>query len=111
MNSIDRLAGQDAARTYVQNNDAARAAAQAAQQVQKTSNGQRHAPRADSVTLSDDARSLAAAREIVQQAPDVRAEKVADIKKQVDTGTYHVAAHVLARKMLNIANRDDIAQP
>ena len=110
MNSIDRLAGQDAARTYVQNNDAARAAAQAAQQVQKTAHGQRHAARADSVTLSDDARSLATAREVVQQAPDVRANKVADIKKQVDTGTYQVSAHVLARKLLNTANTDDYAQ-
>ena len=110
MNSIDRLTAQDAARTHVQNvqnSNPASAAAHAPQQVQKTADGQRHAARAGSVTVSDHARRLAAAREVVHQAPDLRAEKVADIKRQVHAGTYQVSAHVLARKLLNIANTDD----
>jgi negative regulator of flagellin synthesis FlgM len=99
--SIDRIAGQDAARSYIQNTDAARTAnANAAQQARAYQQTARTS-RADSVTLSDDARSLAAARDAVRSAPDVRHEKVAAIKQQVDSGTYQVAAHVLARNLLH----------
>src|SRR5712691_6287442 len=102
MSSIDRVAGQDAARTYVQNAAATgTAGASAAQHASKAHHHGHAAPKADSVTLSDSARSLAAAREAVQKAPDVREAKVAEIKKQVDTGTYQVAAHVLARKLVD----------
>jgi anti-sigma28 factor (negative regulator of flagellin synthesis) len=31
----------------------------------------------------------------------VREQKVAEIKQQVDSGTYQVPAHVLARKMVD----------
>ena len=55
----------------------------------------------DSVTLSDDARSLASARDAVINAPDVRDQRVADIKQYMSDGTYSVPANVLARKMLN----------
>ena len=103
MSSIDRIAGQNAASTYIQNADAARQANAAAQQASK-SNHHGHARKADEVTLSDSARSLAAAHEAVRNAPDVREQKVADIKQQVGSGTYHVSAHVLARKMVEAAN-------
>src|SRR5437588_8554142 len=101
MNHIDRINSQDAARTYVQNADATRTAAtSAAAQQSAKAQCQAQPPRADSVTLSANARSLAAAREAVQSAPDVRSEKVADIKQRVDDGTYTVNSSVLARKML-----------
>jgi negative regulator of flagellin synthesis FlgM len=53
------------------------------------------------VSLSADARSLSAARDAVQRAPDVREQKVADIKQQISDGTYHVPARLVARKMLD----------
>jgi len=100
MSSIDRLAAQDAARTYTQNTDVARSGA-----AQKTSQAQssqaRQATSVDSITLSDDARSLASARDAVQNAPDVREQKVDEIKQQLSDGTYSVPASVLARAMLN----------
>ncbi len=100
MSSIDRLAAQDAARTYTQNTDVARSgAAQHAGKVQH--HRQQHAKSADSVTLSDGAKSLAAARDAVKNAPDVRDQKVSEIKQQVSDGTYSVPAKVLARKMLD----------
>jgi anti-sigma28 factor (negative regulator of flagellin synthesis) len=37
----------------------------------------------------------------VQKAPDVRDEKVADIKQRVEDGTYSVPSHVLARNMID----------
>jgi negative regulator of flagellin synthesis FlgM len=99
MSSIDRLAAQDAARTYTQNTDVARAGG--APQAAKTHHTPKHVKSADSVTLSDGAKTLAAAREAVKAAPDVRADKVSEIKQQVSDGTYSVSAKVLARKMLD----------
>jgi len=100
MSSIDRLAAQDAARTYVQNTDVARsgAAQQAAKANQQSAKPSKSV---DSVTLSDSARSLAAARDAVNRAPDVREQKVAEIKQHLSDGTYAVQANVLARKMLD----------
>ena len=99
MSSIDRLAAQDAARTYTQNTDVARAGA--AQHAAKAHHQAKQVKSADSVTLSDGAKSLAAAREAVKAAPDVRDDKVSEIKQKVSDGTYSVSAKVLARKMLD----------
>jgi negative regulator of flagellin synthesis FlgM len=100
MNSIDRVSGQEATRTYVQNADIARSGG-----VPQAGKAHQHHAQAakgvDSVTLSDSARLLAAARDAVKNAPDVRDQKVAEIKQQVTDGTYSVSARLLARKMLN----------
>ena len=102
--SIQSLKSQDAARTYVQNADVARSGNAARAKGANASRAHHHSsPKADSVSLSADARSLAAARDTVKSAPDVREQKVADIKQRVDTGTYQVPARVLARKMLDAA--------
>lgn len=102
MSSIDRVAAQDAARTYAQNTDATRSAAttSAAHQAASLANLQNRAYRTDSVTLSDNARSVATARMAVKNSPDVREHKVADIKQQLSDGTYQVSARALATKML-----------
>lgn len=55
---------------------------------------------ADSVEISDEARALARAQEAVRAAPEVRTEKVARIKRDIETGTYSVPAELLARKLL-----------
>jgi len=99
MSSIDRLAAQDAARTYTQNTDVARAGG--AQHAAKAHHQAKQTKSADSVTLSDSARSLAAARDVVKSTPDVRDDKVSEIKQKVSDGTYSVSAKVLARKMLD----------
>ena len=102
MTSIDRIHQQSVSRAYVQGTDTAQSAS--AQQGAKHAHHKGQANKADSVTLSDDARSLAAAHEAVKQAPDVREAKVADIKKQVDSGTYDVPSKVLARKIVDAAH-------
>ncbi|HEV7662893.1 MAG TPA: flagellar biosynthesis anti-sigma factor FlgM [Chloroflexota bacterium] len=100
MTSIDRISS-DAARTYAQQSDAARTTAAGAYQASKPQTSPTSATNRDSVTLSDGARSLASARAAVESAPDVRHQKVADIKQQVDSGTYSVSARVLARNMVD----------
>jgi flagellar biosynthesis anti-sigma factor FlgM len=100
--NIERFQNSDAARTYVQNAEVARSAA-ASVNAQHSGKTNRHhqAPQADTVTLSDGARALSAAREAVQNAPDVREQKVAEIKQRIGDGTYQVPSSVLARKMLD----------
>ena len=100
--SIDKLSAQGAARTYVQNTtDVARAADAKGAARTGQAHHHHHAPQADSVSLSADARSLQAAREAVQNTPDVREQKVAAIKQRVDDGTYFVPASALARTIID----------
>src|SRR4051794_8731072 len=101
--SIQGINGQNAASTYIQNSDAARTASATAAQQAARAQQRGTARAADEVSLSDGARSLAAAQETVKSAPDVREQKVAAIKQQIETGTYQVSAHVLARKMVDAA--------
>ena len=101
--SIHSINGQNAASTYVQNADAARTGAP--QQVAKAGHHHHNRRAADEVTLSDTARQLAAARDAVKAAPDVRQDKVDAIKQQVDSGTYQVSARVLAQKMVDAAKQ------
>ena len=93
MNTIDRVSAQNLSRTYVHSADA------------RTERAHPHhhqdAPKTDSVSLSNDARSLAAARKSVQDSPDVREQKVTDIKQRVQDGTYTVSSRVLARNILD----------
>src|SRR6185503_2186446 len=99
--SIDRLAAESASRTYVQQSPLGRTggAATTTQDGHKTT--ARPQSRGDSVSLSDNARSLASARDAVQNSNgDYRQQKVADIKQRVSDGTYQVDARVLARKMM-----------
>jgi flagellar biosynthesis anti-sigma factor FlgM len=104
MTSIDRLAAQDAARSYTQNTDATRAAA--AHQAGKGHHRQhpQTAKSVDSVSLSDSARALAAARDAVKNAPDVRDQRITELSQKINDGTYSVPANVLARKMLGATN-------
>ena len=54
----------------------------------------------DSVSISSEARSLAANRRAVEDAPDVRADRVADLKRRIASGEYSVPADALARDLL-----------
>ena len=100
--SIERLSHHEAARTYLQNADSARAANAASSGAEAKPGVSR---RPDSVSLSDDARSLATARAAVQQAPDVRDARVAEIKQRVEDGTYEVPSHVLARNIIDSSTK------
>jgi flagellar biosynthesis anti-sigma factor FlgM len=107
MTSIDRISVQDAARLYAQNTDVSRsAAATAAVQPAGQAHQRSRTQSSDSVTLSDSARSMATARTAVQNAPDVRQQRVADIKQQLSDGTYQVSSRVLAGKMLDASAKN-----
>ena len=85
------------------------AAIQAVQQYQKTEKVQEDAsPKVggsaapeEKVNLSTKARDIQQAKNAVTSLPDVRQEKVQEIKTQVDKGTYNVNAGKIADKMVN----------
>lgn len=57
----------------------------------------------DQVTVSDTAKEIARLRGEASKLPEVRTEKVNDIKKAVDAGTYNVKGEAVAAKMLKEA--------
>lgn len=54
----------------------------------------------DAVTISDSARSIAAATKAVSAAPDVREDRVNEIKAAIAAGTYTVDSRRLASKLI-----------
>lgn len=55
----------------------------------------------DKVEISSFAKELQSAKQMVNAAPDVREEKVAEIKDKLAKGTYNVDSETFADKMLD----------
>ena len=55
----------------------------------------------DQVSLSPEVRKIQEAKELLRSVPDIREEKVAQIKAQIENGTYRVEDTKLAAKMIN----------
>lgn len=58
--------------------------------------GSAAAKRSDRVTLSEGAREFGRIMQAVQEAPDVRADRVADLKSRIEAGSYEVDHNGLA---------------
>ena len=54
----------------------------------------------DRVQLSGRSREAAQAREVLAATPDVRSEKIAEIKNRIDSNKYEVDAEKVAHKMI-----------
>lgn len=54
------------------------------------------AKRSDRVTLSEGAREFGRIMQAVQEAPDVRADRVAELKSRIESGSYQVDHNGLA---------------
>jgi flagellar biosynthesis anti-sigma factor FlgM len=63
----------------------------------------------DSLELSDRAQGLQFATEQVLKSPEVRAEKITELKKRIQDGTYQVSSSDIAQKMLGRSLVDEIA--
>lgn len=61
---------------------------------------QKTAP-SDKVDISGKAREIAELMSVISQMPDVRAEKVAEIKKAVESGNYTINPSKIAESILN----------
>ncbi len=56
--------------------------------------------REDEVVLSPKAREIQAAKKSLNSLPDIREEKVAHLKNQIENGTYQIKGEKIAVKML-----------
>lgn len=56
---------------------------------------------ADRLALSQRAEEMKAARTAMMEAPQVRADRVAELKAQVEAGTYQVDSDKVAERILN----------
>ncbi|MBQ9360901.1 MAG: flagellar biosynthesis anti-sigma factor FlgM [Lachnospiraceae bacterium] len=54
----------------------------------------------DAVEISSIGKDIQTAKAAVKSAPDVREDKVADLKKQIANGTYNVSGESFADKLL-----------
>lgn len=54
----------------------------------------------DKVELSNEAKDFSSVFKKALEAPDVREEKIADIKARIDAGTYSVTGEDVAKKIM-----------
>ena len=64
--------------------------------------------KADTVVLSDTAKAVQEAKTQLESIPDVREDKVAELKEQVENGTYKVDSEKLAEKMITDSLLNDL---
>ncbi len=72
---------------------------------QQLSDGQRnqgitHESRDTIVNLSQASKELRLAREVIESEPDVREEKIAEIRDKIESGTYEIDNQAVADKMV-----------
>jgi negative regulator of flagellin synthesis FlgM len=68
------------------------------------------APTTEKVNWSEDAALVAQGLDAIKATPDVRADKVAQIKAAIKNGTYKVDAKDVADKMIESAIADEVSQ-
>lgn len=54
----------------------------------------------DKVEISSLGKAYQVAKSAVNEAPDIREDKIADIKRKIDNGTYDVSAESFAEKVI-----------
>jgi negative regulator of flagellin synthesis FlgM len=54
----------------------------------------------DKVVLSQEAKKVQEAKKLMESIPDIREEKIAKVKAQIENGTYQVEEKKLATKMI-----------
>ncbi|MBT8332501.1 MAG: flagellar biosynthesis anti-sigma factor FlgM [Deltaproteobacteria bacterium] len=74
----------------------------AAEQPEKQQN------KADTVALSSAAKNIQEAQKQLEAIPDVREDKVAQLKEQIENGTYEMDAEKIADKMLKDSLFNDL---
>ena len=77
--------------------------------VKKDAQQSEGAAKGDKVILSPKAKAIQEAKKLLENVPDIREEKVAQIKEQIKNGTYTVDAKKVAAKILEESVLNDIS--
>jgi len=67
------------------------------------------AAQGEKVNLSAEGKDIQQARKVIDNLPDVRTEKVEDLRNKIEQGTYHVSGDKIAEKMIGESLIDVIA--
>ena len=67
---------------------------------QSIQQGQKKASATESVNLSHTARDIQKIREIIEATPEIRTDKVGQLKREIEAGSYSVKADKVAERML-----------
>lgn len=84
----------------VENRDQAAAVAKNGQQAASASGADAQAASADRVEISGRSREMARAADSMASAPEVRQDKVAEIKDRIESNQYQVDSEKVAHKMI-----------
>lgn len=60
----------------------------------------------DNVTISEKGKDVSEITRTLKSMPEVRADKIADLKERIANGTYNVSARDVAAKIVNTALED-----
>lgn len=63
----------------------------------------------ENVELSNNVKDYSQIKKVLENVPDVREDKVQQLKKQINEGTYNVSGEKIAEKMVSEALLDIIA--
>ena len=64
--------------------------------------------KADTVKISEEARKLQEAQKAMENVTDIEVKKVAEIKKQIENGTYDIKPDKIAKNMVTDAALNEI---
>jgi negative regulator of flagellin synthesis FlgM len=64
--------------------------------------------KSDTVVISETAKRIQAAQSQLETIPDVRSEKVAEIKRRIEDGTYEIKPDQIAEKMIRESLLNDL---
>jgi negative regulator of flagellin synthesis FlgM len=65
--------------------------------------------KSENVELSNNVKDYSQIKKVLENVPDVREDKVQQLKKQINEGTYNVSGEKIAEKMVSEALLDIIA--
>jgi negative regulator of flagellin synthesis FlgM len=60
----------------------------------------------DAVSISEKGKDVSEMTRTLKEMPDVRADKIADLKERIAAGTYNVSGKDIASKIINTALED-----
>lgn len=76
------------------------------EKVSTTENQNTSAVESDAVSISEKGKDVSEMTRTLKEMPDVRADKIADLKERIANGTYNVSGKDIAAKIVNTALED-----
>jgi|GEM_PF-717529 len=101
---IDRIGTNKARDAYATRAEEAKATRRTDRDRSVTGAGGASTGEAEAVAVSEGLRQIQRATEAVRTSPDVRADRVAELRRRIEAGEYHVPAEKVAAKLLGLGD-------